>query len=692
MTRKAIGNISLTTLDEFLDWAANENGTDHTPGAIYRNLAWIYGGIDIVSNATARMPFAIYRGNEIATQSGREYEDVTGSLPEPTDVLKFTAASLQLLGQAYLSKDVTNSIVPGLRPLIASSIHFKGVSGETVHFKRDTETGKQLDLTQDELIYLWLLDPGVEFGPPKAFPVRAALGAAGVLLELNSFAAGYFASGATKRTILAVPGGVRPEERDRLKAWWVRLKSWATEVINADSIKATVVGEGLSELTNNDLSTDKRAAIAFALGVPMSMMDSASAGGLGGGGVMEGDRKLLYDNTVVPLGARIASILNAQYFTALGYRFAYLPDTLDVYQQEESDRSGAFSTYVGAGMRPDIAATMLGLEVPTDIDPAMTAAFESDEPEEEPIPDEEPEPEPEPSIEDDLKRWRRKALKRFDEGHIEKALSFDSTAIPSLLQAFISSSLSWVRTTADIEYIFNPQENVKSLDAYIKAIDSEGPPRAADELELQAQLQAIFDQYDQDALPYVRGESEEQPDYDALRAALLATLLTFYTRLAERNAMDAAADTGVYVDQDALQAGIEDWADARADETVNELMGSTRRFIDRARRKYEPGMTDDQTQELLRGAFGETRAQTISISEVSRGLTAGVLTLAALYAALGLETVVIWNTSQDELVCPICGPLNGKGPEIWAQEFPGGPGTAHPRCRCFSTVRVRRKQ
>jgi hypothetical protein len=40
--------------------------------------------------------------------------------------------------------------------------------------------------------------------------------------------------------------------------------------------------------------------------------------------------------------------------------------------------------------------------------------------------------------------------------------------------------------------------------------------------------------------------------------------------------------------------------------------------------------------------------------------------------------VEIWLASQDELVCPICGPLHGKRRgQGWTEPPP-----AHPNCRC----------
>lgn len=45
-------------------------------------------------------------------------------------------------------------------------------------------------------------------------------------------------------------------------------------------------------------------------------------------------------------------------------------------------------------------------------------------------------------------------------------------------------------------------------------------------------------------------------------------------------------------------------------------------------------------------------------------------------------TVAIWQTAEDERVCPVCGPLHDARATRWATQFPNGP-PAHPRCRCW---------
>lgn len=77
------------------------------------------------------------------------------------------------------------------------------------------------------------------------------------------------------------------------------------------------------------------------------------------------------------------------------------------------------------------------------------------------------------------------------------------------------------------------------------------------------------------------------------------------------------------------------------------------------------------------------RTDMIAQTETARAYAyANYETLAALYAQ-GLVKYRRWITAPDELVCPVCKPLDGVTIPFEAQ-YPGNiePGWAHPRCRC----------
>jgi len=149
-------------------------------------------------------------------------------------------------------------------------------------------------------------------------------------------------------------------------------------------------------------------------------------------------------------------------------------NTLDVFQADEKARSVAFKTYVDAGMLPHVAAFMLGIEIPRpeDVPDHYEDSFEEKE-----------EPEAfglsgsngrEPGMDKEqlaeyqreraqtvgetraiaLDKWERMAAKRFDEGHPEKALGFETELIPANLAAGIRKALEGCKTSEDVRSMF----------------------------------------------------------------------------------------------------------------------------------------------------------------------------------------------------------------------------------------------
>jgi SPP1 gp7 family putative phage head morphogenesis protein len=86
-------------------------------------------------------------------------------------------------------------------------------------------------------------------------------------------------------------------------------------------------------------------------------------------------------------------------------------------------------------------------------------------------------------------------------------------------------------------------------------------------------------------------------------------------------------------------------------------------------------------EKLRKRVFSRTRAEAIAISEVTRLFAAGN---EIVWGATGLIFGKVWQTSQDELVCPICAPLHGQLRFIGADFDIGIQNPpAHPRCRCW---------
>lgn len=477
---------TLGDLDEFMDWLVSEGQGDGTIGVseAAQKVAFVYRSVRLIADAVRGAPWQIVRQGEagVVFDKSDDYQNALGWLPQPKRVLELVARSLLGPGSAYLFRVQRGRLVEDVRYMLASSIT-PVIDGEAglVAFKRKVN-GKELTYPVERFVYFWPADEAVELGPPKSSPVTAALMAAGADYYTSKFVAAHFAGGAIKGTILAVKGNPHDDEKKRLKEKFTRTffrgiaSAFGVEIINADTVVPVTIGEGLEALNNSELTLQMREDIAVALGVPMSKLLSSTIAGMGGGGVAESDDVNFYSDTVRPLGEFIASVLNEQVFADLGLRWEFLWDTLDVFQQDEKERSVAFKTYVDARMKPEIAAAMLGLEIPED---AQIPAHYADAFTEEPAPmlpfgmggapaeGEEP-ADKEQAAEiakeraettgatraADLERWARKAVRRFEEGHPDKALEFESALIPEESQAAIRYALGICATSADAADVF----------------------------------------------------------------------------------------------------------------------------------------------------------------------------------------------------------------------------------------------
>jgi SPP1 gp7 family putative phage head morphogenesis protein len=142
--------------------------------------------------------------------------------------------------------------------------------------------------------------------------------------------------------------------------------------------------------------------------------------------------------------------------------------------------------------------------------------------------------------------------------------------------------------------------------------------------------------------------------------------------------------TGIGINWDLANEAARRWAWSYATRWTAQLVASTRRQMQlEITRWIDNGETLPQLIKRLTPLFGEKRAELIAVTEVTRAFAEGNMRA---WRETGVVQKRRWNTANDELVCPICGPLNGK---VVGMDEPFAPGIdsppAHPRCRCWLT-------
>ena len=422
-----------------------------------KQVAWLRRAIGIRKSMVGAMPFQIQNLAGDVVDESKSYVNAVKFLPNPKRLFRQVDESLVKYGAAYLfhkrnlvrTLDLEFKVVSSIKPKFSAE---KGLIGFTRTIK-----GQPKPFDVEDFVYFWPEDADVEIGAPKSSDAEAALQSAEVIIQMDSFVAGFFKRGAIKATLLGVSGNTKEPERLRLKAWWQRMisgKPWETEVINSDKIQPTIIGEGLESLSNDTLTKERRQDISTAIGVPETIL----FGGAANFATAQQDYKNLYTTTVIPDCEFISEALNQQVMIPNGYQLMFLPETLDVFQSEETDRASAYAMYVRSGMPPSVAAQMLGLELPQGTDYDQLDEFATDylsrslalrgfgnEPTGTVSQSSSQNP-------DDLKALERKALKRLKQGKSLEELAFETDQVDADNLEMVLTGLRSCKSGEQVRY------------------------------------------------------------------------------------------------------------------------------------------------------------------------------------------------------------------------------------------------
>ena len=703
----------------FGEWFSGNNAGRITAPSAFTASGWTYRCVQVRSAALTAVPWSVYRGdNEVYASDGDNAEQRTDLdwLRNIKTLLYVTEAALSIVGEAYWHKVRTRGRrIDSLKYLAPGTMTPNwGASGiET--FDRQIDS-MRYRLPADDVLYYRLPNPMHETDPGVS-PVEAALSDIGVMVNLNTFAAAFFKRGAIRTTLLTVDGVPQPAEREKLKAWWQRAvagigNAFSTEVVSA-SVTPVVVGDGIESLNNEALTTEKRESISTALGVPHSLVLSNAANFA----TAEADRLTFYDMTILPEAEIIAEVMNQQLFEPLGLRFAFRPKAMNIYQENEEQRAGAFAAYVNAGMPKSLVAEMLGIDLPpgweyTDLDPqAPPPAMQPEAEDTEPA-DMAATPEDEANSEDGaakraevkaFKKWLKKRgnpdLAQFnaeflsdEEKHTiaaemgqEHGHQEDGNAEDNPFGVVVPTGQITRDAWKAIVLMLDPDDD-EAEQAIRMSIERRNARRLRDVLDrINGRMADAFpedfdpnvDSFDlQRAARLTRGEEEEL--YDTVNRMLQES-----ADLGVNVAIDQLENVGFGFDWTLANTAARDWAATYTAELTGQINATTGRMVSQAVSRWiDNGETLDELIGDLAPAFGQSRAELIASTEVTRAFAEGNRIA---YRESGVVTEWEWRTAADERVCPICGPLAGKRRKLNGEPFSVGIDAppAHPRCRCW---------
>ncbi len=661
-TQMIAGGVSTKTMsvDRFFEYMRELSQDDHSPSQMYNAVAYVFRCVNLRSSAVSSIPYRIMR-NDVEIE---DFEIDIGAL------LFATEAFLCLYGAAYWLKLSNRVVMKDLQVLNPKTVRpITGPQGITGF--EQTVKGVKQTYKPEQIVYFRLFNPDDDLGPGVA-PLQAAQRPAGLGYNLNEWAGKFFAQGAIPAVILSTDQALPEGEPQRIRNLWDHFvggvkNAFKTMVLHR-GLKAQIIGAPVKDLAMPGLTTIVRQEIAVAFGVPESMVGDPASNYA----TARTNRLSFWQETIIPETRILERAINTQLFGPMGLKLEFEFGQIEAIQQDEAEKAESVVKLFDAKiMTLEEAREQMGLR---ELTPAELEALKprpapvTPAPEQQPPEQQQPEPPPAPLASEKtlsaLRKWRTKARKRG------KACDFDSDDIPAELAEAVKSAME-----ADFDSAFD----------FLKAVP-EGVSQA--ERRVQERVGAALEPYQESiAAAIAAGQSI---DWDKINGDLRAAIQPELVRIATEHALRTAAEIGIDFDVAVINEAAVAWANGYSYELVKGLTETTRALVQQVTTAFvaTPGMTTGDIAGMLEPAFGRIRAEMIAVTEVTRAYSAATGEYQKLLRSYGLDSERIWNTSADELVCPICGPLNGQPEDVWAGQFPGGP-PSHPRCRCWLSLRVK---
>lgn len=653
--------VSLSDLDEFMDWQLGGADQGVTPTDLYASVAWTFWAANLRANLVSSIPYKIY-----SAESDEDIEE--NERPFDLDLVSFLwliEIWLQLAGAAYFLKRANLVALTSLQCLNPSTMRVQTYNADGPLTFRQRVGAQEIIYPAEQIVYFRSFSPKDDIGPGVA-PGQVGQYPSTLIRHANQWATKFFENGAIPAVLLTTDSAVPMVERDRIESAWKRalqgIQRAFSTIVLGHGLKAEVIQPPFGELAMPELELAKREQILAAHQLPPGLAEAKTN---------RAERDALqyeaYIHWIQPwVRAFVKPAINTQLLNPLGLRIGFAWNDIEVIQEKELAKAEAMSFSVNGVILPAYEANLVSIDearavisrvleiadlpklaesfTPEDRTPPPLLAAQNDnagpgQPDERqasaaaqakaghpktPAPD----GGPPPQLWSDLGKWREKASKRG------KPVDFADSSIPDWLAAEVRAAMDSV--------------GVEDAFSFLKgSLDT----RLATERRLRAKLDDLLPKYQARMARAIRDGQE--PDYDALFEELRAAIQPEITALTTAEAMRASAELGIAFDPAVINTTAVEWARSYSYELVTGLTDTTRKLLQQgAATWYEtPGMTLGDLERLLEPAFGPVRSEMIAITETTRAAANATNQTQVLLNQTGLQMRRVWNTANDELVC-----------------------------------------
>lgn len=197
------------------------------------------------------------------------------------------------------------------------------------------------------------------------------------------------------------------------------------------------------------------------------------------------------------------------------------------------------------------------------------------------------------------------------------------------------------------------------------------PNYTAAEKRMMLALEHLFEQLVPNVAKKLAGGV--MPTDEELTAAFTRVLQVNLSQSATEESLRLAAEVGVQFDPTVVHTAMAEWARTYSFGRVAGINLTTKKALQQIMELYAstPGMTRGEVEQAIiedlsrAGApFSASRAEAIAVTEITRGASAAHQEYQRELARGGLDFERVWRTREDEIVCPICGPLDKKPEKV----------------------------
>lgn len=552
----------------------------------------------------------------------------------PPRVLHAVEASMCTAGAAFILRGSTPADARVLNPhTMTVEADASGIRG----FSQRVDQRVQR-FAAEEIIYIHLWHPTSDVH--GLAPMAVAGLDISTAVAVAQFTAQFFAEGALPPIIIQPSEGATVSETDAAamrEAWRATAQGvrnmWRALFTRRRLEVQTLEVPHLDRLAMSDVDEIVLRRIATAFGVPVTMITDAA-----NYATAREHRLSFWRDTVIPQVRLVADA----WANAYGVNIYPDYDSIDALVEQESDKRASMVQLVQAGVvTPQEARVYLGFDTPA-MDEERTSVL---------------------SWAEELLKWKRKSESRG-----VKCADFESSILPESLILTVESLADAGR---------DPFAWTRYLPVGAKARGKE-PPFGADEEALVSAILRVLT---------AQGRDIMQISDEEIAAALAEALRPVIGDQVVDAAIANMTATAGYADIERIADFASLWAAQHTYDLVAGITRTTRQALQRLLpRAMAEGWNNEQIAAAIRPYFGEARARTIAITEITRAYSRGVEIAQEVLSQDGVRTTQVWRTAADEMVCPICAPRNGKRRgKGW-----DAPPPAHPNCRCWITLEVAR--